>query len=65
MIKNILIDLDGTILNFNAGERKAFIKTIKEFSINRLSIGVQSFNSNVQKIINRNCSYAELKKKTL
>lgn len=32
MIKNILIDLDGTILNFNAGERKSFIKTIKEFS---------------------------------
>lgn len=36
MIKNILIDLDGTILNFNAGERKAFIETIKEFSNHKL-----------------------------
>ena len=26
----VIVDLDGTILNFNAGERKAFIKTIKE-----------------------------------
>ena len=28
MIKYILFDLDGTILDFNMGERDAFIKTI-------------------------------------
>lgn len=39
------------------------IKTIKEYSINRLSIGVQSFNSKVQKIINRNCNYKDLLEK--
>lgn len=32
MIKYLLIDLDGTILNFKSGERKAFISTIKEYT---------------------------------
>lgn len=30
MFKYLLIDLDGTLLDFNKGERKAFIKTMKE-----------------------------------
>lgn len=32
MIKYILFDLDGTILDFNMGERDAFIKTINKYS---------------------------------
>ena len=40
-----------------------FVKTIIENKINRLSIGVQSFNSNVQKIINRKSDYLDLKNK--
>lgn len=32
MIKYLLIDLDGTLLSFKKGERKAFIKTVEEFS---------------------------------
>lgn len=30
-IKYLLIDLDGTLLDFNKGEKMAFIKTIEEF----------------------------------
>lgn len=40
-----------------------FIKTIKKYNINRLSIGVQSFNKSVQNVINRGCSYLDLKEK--
>ena len=40
-----------------------FIKTIKKYNINRLSIGVQSFNKSVQNVINRGCSYLVLKEK--
>ena len=62
--KSVLNDIEEFSIEANPEDiDDEFIKTIKEFSINRLSIGVQSFNSNVQKIINRNCSYAELKKK--
>ena len=32
MIKNVLIDLDGTLLDFNKGERNAFIETINKFA---------------------------------
>ena len=31
MIKYVLFDLDGTILDFNMGEKDAFIKTINNF----------------------------------
>ena len=31
MIKYILFDLDGTLLDFNKGEKKAFIDTINKF----------------------------------
>ena len=30
MVKYILLDLDGTVFDFNKGERSAFIKTIVE-----------------------------------
>ena len=32
MINKLLIDLDGTLLDFNKGERNAFIETIKKFT---------------------------------
>jgi len=32
MIKNVLIDLDGTLLDFNKGEKNAFIETINKFA---------------------------------
>lgn len=32
MIKNVLIDLDGTLLDFSKGEKNAFIDTIKHFT---------------------------------
>ena len=37
-----------------------FIKTIVKYNINRVSIGVQSFNKNVQTVINRGCNYSDL-----
>lgn len=32
MIDKVLIDLDGTLLDFSKGEKKAFIETIKKFT---------------------------------
>ena len=32
MIEYVLIDLDGTLLDFDMGEKNAFIDTIKAFS---------------------------------
>lgn len=32
MIKKVLIDLDGTLLDFSKGEKNAFIETIKKFT---------------------------------
>lgn len=37
MIKYLLFDLDGTILDFHKGERRAFIATINEFTNYELS----------------------------
>ena len=62
--KLVLNEVDEFSIEANPEDiDEEFVKTIIENKINRLSIGVQSFNSNVQKIINRKSDYLDLKNK--